>query len=105
MDIPKSDVDFVKNILLPWSGVKAVRLFWSDSRKKWPDIWVQRGAIPIITLTAEWRSHDVHLRRSQLVHEFLHLQGLEHNDMIGYSTYPEKDFYSKKIYRELIKYE
>ncbi len=101
MDIPKSDAAFIRNILLPWSGIKSVRLFWSDSRKKWPDIWVQRGDIPIITVTKEWRSHDTHLRRSQLVHEFLHLKGLEHDDTIRYSTYPEKDEYSKFIYRRL----
>lgn len=101
-NITNSDAAFIKNVLLPWSGVKAVRLFWSDSKKRWPDIWIKLSSVPVITVTAEWARQDVHERRKRLVHEFLHLQGLEHNESIGYSTYPEKDFYSKKVYRRLI---
>ncbi len=101
MDIPKSDVQFIKTVLLPWANLDTIYLQLSNSKKVWPDIWIKKSAIPIITVTREWRSHDKHLRRSQLVHEFLHLKGLEHNDSIGYSTYPEKDLFSKKVYRRL----
>jgi len=101
MVISKSDAAFIKNVLLPWSGVKAVRLFFSDSKKKWPDIWCQRTRIPVITVTAEWARQGVHERRKRLVHEFLHIKGLQHNDKIGYNTVPSRDSYSKKIYNTI----
>lgn len=100
--IPKSDAAFVRNVLLPWSGVKSVKLALDDSTKKWPDIWVQKTSVPIITVTSEWLRQSIHERRKRLVHEFLHLCGVEHNDKIGYNTIPAKDLYSMKIYRRLI---
>ena len=104
MNIPKGDVAFLRNVLLPWSGVQKVYLAWSDSKKSWPDIWVNMNGIPKITVTQEWRSHSSSLRRSQLVHEFLHLKGLEHgmHEGLDYNTHPEKDQYSKKVYHDLI---
>lgn len=100
----KGDVRFIKNVLLPWSGVRAVYIGWSSSTKKWPDIWLfWKNGVPVITVTKEWRSHDTHLRRSQLVHEFLHIRGMEHDEEKGYSTIPARDSYSKEVYRKLIK--
>lgn len=102
MDIPKSDVQFIKRILLPWANLNAIYLRLSNSKKKWPDIWCKRTDTPIIIVTQEWARQNVHERRKRLVHEFLHLKGLEHDDTIKYSTYPEKDEYSKFVYRRLI---
>jgi len=102
--ITRGDMNFIREKLLPWSGVRAVNIAYSSSKKKYPDIWLFMGkGVPVITVTDEWRSHDKHLRRSQIVHEFLHILGLEHDLSIGYSTYPEYDTYSKKVYRRLIK--
>ena len=105
MNIPREDVEFIRLVLLPWSGVRAVYITWSSSTKKYPDIWLSwKDGTPMITLTEEWRSHGKHLRRSQLVHEFLHTQGLDHGKIgeYDYNTHPELDTYSKHVYRSLI---
>lgn len=107
--IPEGDKKFVETKLLPWAGIKAVILKWSDSTARWPDIWVTFGrGLPTITMTAEWERQNVHERRKRLVHEFLHIKGLNHprNGGMGigkfvYSTYPDKDTYSKYVYRGL----
>ena len=83
---------------MPWLGLHKLRLAYSDSKAKFPDLWVEKGMIPKITVTAEWASHDTHTRRSQLVHEFLHLVGMNHDRKIGYNTHPEKDVFSKRFY-------
>lgn len=103
MNITKSDVDFIRNTLLPWASIKAIYLKWNNSTKKWPDIWIEKSFMPIITVTAEWRRQNIDERRKRLVHEFLHLKGLEHNESIGYSAFPNRDSYSIKIYRGLLK--
>lgn len=104
--IPKEDIAFIEKKLLPWARISAVKLGWSNSTAKWPDIWVTnvRG-LPTITVTAEWRKQSLHERRKRLVHEFLHIKGLNHprNGGMGigkfvYSTYPDKDTYSKYVY-------
>jgi len=102
MKISKSDVNFIRLKLLPWSGIKSVKLAYSPSKAKYPDIWVSLNHVPIITVTREWASHDVHLRRSQLVHEFLHLMGMKHDSSIGYNSHPDKDSFSKMVYMKLI---
>lgn len=83
-------------------GVRKVYINWSKSQKKWPDIWVQMNKIPIITVTAEWARQDIHERRKRLTHEFLHIVGRQHDESIGYSTYPDRDTFSMKIYNAII---
>ena len=107
--IKKEDIGFIKNKLLPWSGVKRIRLAWSNSTAKFPDIWLSfEDGLPTITVTKEWRRQNMQERRKRLVHEMLHLQGLEHPEggsvRIGkyvYSTFPAEDSYSRAIYRRL----
>ena len=102
MVITKSDEEFIKNKLMPWARVRRVYIARSNSKKKWPDLWVTFSEIPKITVTDEWKKQGVHERRKRLTHEFLHLQGLDHNESIGYSTHPEKDAFSKMVYMKLI---
>ena len=98
----KGDVEFIRDRLLPWVNVKSVIIAYSSSTKKWPDIWVQLGEVPVITVTKEWARQGVHERRKRLVHEFLHIKGMDHDDSIGYSTIPAKDSYSMKVYKGLV---
>ena len=101
--ISKSDIEFIRLKLLPWSGLKAVKLAWSNSKKHWPDIWVEfPNSIPVITVTREWMGQDIHERRKRLVHEVLHCLGMQHDKSIGYDTHPEKDSFSKMVYMKLI---
>jgi len=102
VDIPKGDVKFIRETLLPWSGIRKINLAFSDSPAKYPDIWVKLGRIPTITLTAEWQRQNAAERRKRLLHECLHILGMSHNEKIGYSTYPDRDTYSKRLYKELV---
>ena len=103
MNISRGDIEFIKNILMPKFRINTLGIKYSSSRQKWPDIWVEKGVVPVVTVTQEWASHDTPLRRSQLVHEFLHLRGLEHGRIgkYNYNTRPELDSYSKAVYRRL----
>ena len=108
MVITKQDEEFIKHVLLPWSGVRTVYLKWSNSKKVYPDIWVKLGRIPVITVTGEWAKQGVHERRKRLVHELIgHLAfGWEHNDFmdkVGFSTYPNKDIVSWRIYKDILR--
>ncbi len=87
---------------MPYFGISALKLGVSSSRKKWPDIWVTLDKIPIVVVTREWAAQYVHERRKRLVHEFLHMRGLQHDDKIGYSTIPAQDKYSMQIYNRII---
>lgn len=81
-------------------GIKRLNIDWSDSTKKWPDIWVYPNERPPrIVVTPEWRRQNLAERQKRLVHEMLHIIGKNHNESIGYSTYPNKDTYSKMVYR------
>ena len=93
---------------MPWAGVEKLKLAYDSSRRKYPDIQIELGNIPTITITDEWRKQNIHERRKRLVHEVIgHLSfGWEHNnlmDKIGFSTYPNKDTMSKRIYNDLLK--
>ena len=105
MNISKEDIKFVENTLMPWAGTRRLYIAYSPSKARWPDIWVTKNGIPKITVTEEWARHGAHLRRSQIVHEFLHILGLEHGryGIYDYNTIPELDSYSKSVYRRLIK--
>ena len=105
MNIPKEDIKFIENKLMPLAGVRKLRLAYDRSKKTYPDIWVEFGDIPTIMITDEWRRQNVHERRKRLTHEFLHLRGMEHG-RVGkyvYSTYPKFDTLSMKVYRDLQK--
>jgi ssRNA-specific RNase YbeY (16S rRNA maturation enzyme) len=75
----------------------------SDSKKVWPDIWISGDTV---TVTQEWARQNADERRKRLVHECLHLVGLNHGKIDGleYSTYPAKDKYSMKVYRRICGY-
>lgn len=84
-------------------NIKAVNIDWSDSKKKWPDIWVYLNETPPrIVVTQEWSKQDKHERRKRLVHEMRHINGERHDELKGYSTYPDRDWSSVLIYNKII---
>lgn len=103
--LEKGDKRFLTAIAMPSFGIRKVRVKYSDSKKKWPDIWCnQNGGIPTITVTAEWSRQTPDERRKRLVHELIHLAWkMGHSDKIGYSTLPDKDTYSMKVYQQLMR--
>ena len=100
--ITKSDINFIRLKLLPWSGLKAVKLATSNSTATYPDIWISLNGIPTITVTREWARQNTHERRKRLTHEVLHALGMNHDSSIGYNSHPNEDRFSKAVYRKLI---
>lgn len=102
--LSSGDRRFVKKLMRTFN-IKSVKVGWSDSRKKHPDIWCYpTESPPRIVVTSEWRKQGTGERRKRLTHEFLHLAGYEHGNFNGmeYSTYPKKDKFSKYVYRQII---
>ena len=105
MRIDKGDKGFLMTQALPYFGILKVLLRTDLSKARWPDIWCTPYADPpVITVTETWRRKPLHSRRSELVHELLHLKGLEHGVYHGlvYSTLPHLDTYSKAVYRRIL---
>jgi len=98
--ISEGDKKFLVKMMRTFN-IGALELERSSSRKKWPDIWITKGKVPRITVTQEWAKQGIDERRKRLVHEFLHLAGMEHNEAIGYSTHPSKDTLSMEVYKGL----
>lgn len=101
--VSAADQKWIKAVLMPYFKIKALRISWSDSQKKYPDIWCQlKAKPPHITVTAEWARQNVDERRKRLVHECIHIAwGIEDNRPVQgfyYSTYPDKDTFSQAIY-------
>jgi len=99
-------MEFVVHILMPYFMVKKLHIDYSPSTKKWPDIWIEpTRPIPRIMVTETWKRKNARQRRVELVHEFLHLNGLEHGKMSNfvYHTVPEKDTYSEYVYEAIMK--
>ena len=102
--IRSSDITFARELMRMYE-IPRLSLTMSNSQRKHPDIWVSLGEIPIITVTREWARQITPERQKRLLHEILHITGLQHG-RIGrytYSTYPDKDTYSNHMYLELLK--
>ena len=99
------DKRFIREVLMPFAGISAIKIASSNSRAKWPDIWIDMDGIPTITVTNEWRRQNIHERRKRLVHEGCHILGLEHGRIgrYNFNTKPSLDTYSKHVYRQLIR--
>ncbi len=98
-----SDSHFLLTVAMPRFGLKRLNIDYSNSRKTWPDLWIDlNGKVPVITVTQEFLRQPEAERKKRLLHEIFHVRGLEHNDRIGYSTYPAQDHFSKRIYRQMV---
>ena len=110
MPIPASDLMFLNKKVLPYFRLRRVDIAESDYKGKWPDLWVDTSRTPpIIVVTREWRRQSVGERRKRLVHEVLHLAGLEHPENGGtkigglvYHTRPVKDTFSRLVYQYIL---
>lgn len=103
--IQESDCRFLTDVAMPALGVHRIRLVWSDSKAKWPDLWTDGKTI---TVTREWSAQKTEERRKRLVHELAgHIAfGWKHTprmESLGFSTYPEKDWVSWMIYLDVIR--
>jgi len=85
-------------------GIRKVNIDWSDSTKRWPDIWCfPYESPPKIVVTAEWARQDADERRKRLLHEALHILGYEHGKYGKYdfNTKPSKDTFSRMLYEKI----
>ena len=103
--ITERDRKFIRTKMLPYFGIKALNIDYSSSLARYPDIWVSLDRVPIITVTETWRRKSERQRHVELVHESLHIKGLQHGKYGGldFNTKPALDSYSKKVYRDLIR--
>ena len=95
---------FLTERLLPYFGIKRVKVEWNSSRKHWPDIWCfPREVPPRIVVTQEWLRQPSEERKKRLVHEALHLIGMNHGKVgsLDYNTRPSRDSYSKQVYQRI----
>ena len=98
----KSDMTFVRKYALPYFGIKKVGFTIDYSTKKFPDIWCYPDANPpVIVVTQEWARQRAGERRKRIVHELLHISGLNHSKKIGYNSRPDLDTYSQRVYNEI----
>lgn len=102
ISISESDANWFKSVMHKF-GMTKVIFRTSDSKKKYPDIWIILLDPPVITVTQEWAKQDTDERRKRLTHEALHFTGLEHGiiDDMDYNTFPDKDEYSKWVYQKI----
>ena len=94
-----SEKKFVRKAMR-YFGIKTLRFSWDDSKKTFPDIWVNLNGMPVITVTQEWMRQSSKEKVKRIVHEILHIKGKEHNG--SYSTYPDKDVFSMKVYNDIV---
>jgi hypothetical protein len=99
MKIQPSDKLFVKHLMKIYN-IPELELKWDNSKEVYPDIWCTVKPATI-TVTREWAKQNEDERRKRLVHEILHISGKNHNAKIGYSTYPDRDTYSMKVYNKI----
>lgn len=103
--VNEQDKQFV-NSLMRRFNIKGIKLAVSDSTKKWPDIWISDldSDIPTVTVTREWARQSMRERHKRLVHEIVchYVKRMDHDEKIGFSTYPERDRYSKRVYGNLV---
>jgi hypothetical protein len=104
--ISSADRVFITKVLMPYFRIPKLRLAWSNSKERWPDLWCQQDHdVPIITVTQEWLQQTTDERRKRLVHEFIHL-GWKYNhgiiDGLVFSTKPFDDDFSRELYWDIV---
>ncbi len=102
--ISKSEIDFLRDRILPYFHIKNVDLTVVQTSYKHPDCWVHLNKKPpLIVVTQEWLKQGSDERLKRLVHELLHLMGEKHGKRgkLLYSTYPDKDSYSMVVYNKI----
>ncbi len=98
MKVTLSDRKFIVKLMRIFN-LRAVNIGWSNSKKVWPDIWCYPDEVPPrIAVTAEWARQSASERQKRLTHELIHILGYDHNEDLGYSTFPARDTFSKKVY-------
>ena len=103
--LTSADAKWVEDQLLPYLGVDSLQVEQDDEYDKtYPDIWI-RGSV--ITVTREGARQDLHERRKRLLHEGLHYaKGLGHGPKeraMGYYSQPDKDVYTRDLYKRVFR--
>ena len=103
--LTRGDIEFLFYKAMSFFSIRELRVVYDPSKAKWPDIWVSPNRIPEITVTETWRRKSAGQRRTELVHECLHIKGLQHGKKgkLEYSTHPVKDSFSRKVYKDILR--
>ena len=84
-------------------NIKTLKIGYSSSTETYPDIWVILDRVPVITVTETWRRKGERQRHIELVHEALHIKGLQHGryGKMDFNTKPALDTYSRQVYKDI----
>ena len=97
-----TDRKFLRHAMRYFS-VPTLKLEWDESKKTYPDIWISsNGSMPKISVTKEWLRQAPHEKRKRLVHELIHVSGLEHDPKIKFETHPKDDKFSWVVYKDIL---
>jgi hypothetical protein len=100
LPLDSTDASFLRRAMR-YFGIE--KLSVRDDLEETPDIAVDLGKTPpVILLGRKWYKANRAERQKRLVHECLHVIGLEHNRKLSYDTKPEKDKLSMAVYRDII---
>ena len=84
---------------MPYLGISQLRLAEDlNHTDKYPDIWVEGDTI---TVTREWARQSKKERKKRLLHESLHLYGLDHMPEVGFYSRPNLDTFSKRVMEKM----
>lgn len=87
----------------PYFQIHEVKVqYLTDYKRKHPDIWCYPDK-KLIVVTDEWSRQNANERRKRLVHEVLHLVGVQHSRKLKFSTFPDRDLFSIKVYNDIEK--
>lgn len=99
--ISDGELRWLRDEVMPKLGIARLSIGEDlEHTASYPDIWANTSTMTI-TVTKSWSRFSKLERKAHLLHECLHLVGMEHNEGIGYNSHPAEDTYSWRVGREL----
>ena len=76
--ITNDDILYLKKAVKYFNITDNISLVWSNSKEKYPDIWVILGNPYQIFITNECATQKIKEKRKRLTHELYHILGNKH---------------------------
>jgi len=97
--VTKEEMNWLQNTVMPYLGISQLKLAEDlNHTARYPDIWVEGDTI---TVTREWARQGKRERKKRLLHESLHIYGLDHMPSIGFYSKPNLDTFSKRVMEKM----
>ena len=93
--LTKEEARWLRDRVMPRLGIRQMRVDEDhDYRGTYPDIWTDGETV---TVTGEWARQTPWERKKRLLHEALHLAGMEHDSRVGFNSRPGRDRFSREM--------